>query len=311
MSDVDAIPNTPEQRYQYDERIETHSDYVLRCETILWDGETLVVPPCRVTVTGDADTVYVAETDRATFLSPGSDGSVYVDIDPAAEDAEIVFQSSAPADPALAIADFNVSTGAVAERNRQPSVGSEFNPVENAYIDRATLRSQSGAQLPRRDGRTGSNAGIAAHDYQPSQGLQAYPIHTINPTSDLTISTDSFSSSTQYKSRFPLNYMGTDKGPIYAGLVGYIRGSESGQELNVEIRTEGQPNEEPYGTYVRWDASSSGHFISDVVEVSADTPSYQGAFRTNGVSIKMKKQYSTLSDVDIAPGMSICLWREH
>jgi hypothetical protein len=105
--------------------------------------------------------------------------------------------------------------------------------------------------------------------------------------------------------------MGTDKGPIYAGLVGYIRGSESGQELNVEIVTEGQPNEEPYGTYVRWDASSSGHFISDVVEVSADTPSYQGAFRTNGVSIKMKKQYSTLSDVDIAPGMSICLWREH
>ena len=168
--------------------------------------------------------------------------------------------------------------------------------TDETQTDRATLRSQSGAQLPRRDGRVGSPAGIASRDYQPARRPQATPIHCINPEGPITISNSSFSSEVDHRVKFPLNYMGAENSPTYAGLVGRVEAAEAGQELRVELRAGGRLlSEQANADYYSHDASEAGNCISGVVEVNGDSPEYEASFGLGEIQVKLKNISNLIS----------------
>lgn len=145
--DVTAIPNTGSRRRSHSIVPDRGDDYVLGGCQLTYNGTRLAVSGGALTI-ADGDTVYAVEINGTEF-QPSSDGTVYVDVDPAGPSGDVVLQSSAPAAPALAIGSVDVSAGTTTELNRDPTLAARsFNTEDADITDLHTTGEVSGTTQP-------------------------------------------------------------------------------------------------------------------------------------------------------------------
>jgi hypothetical protein len=135
--DVTAIPNTGSRRRSHSIVPDRGDDFVLGGCSLTYNGTRLAVSGGTLTI-ADGDTVYAVEIDGTQF-EPSSDGTVYVDVDPAGPSGDVALQSSAPAAPSLAIGTVDTSAGTTAETNRTPTY--ESFSADAAVTERSQVHS--------------------------------------------------------------------------------------------------------------------------------------------------------------------------